>query len=134
MGLSKTYNVRVRPIHANGEVGAWGSVQCLKTGTSGMVIQNENENESDSPIHRSTDSPIHYAIYPNPTSTGHFTLMSNLTEEEAKQIAILDITGKTVYKNQVVLNGNAVEIEYGQLASGVYVVMVGEEKIRLIVE
>jgi hypothetical protein len=99
-----------------------------------MVIQNENENESDSPIHRSTDSPIHYAIYPNPTSTGHFTLMSNLTEEEAKQIAILDITGKTVYKNQVVLNGNAVEIEYGQLASGVYVVMVGEEKIRLIVE
>jgi hypothetical protein len=60
--------------------------------------------------------------------------MTNATEEEVKQIAIVDITGKLVYKNQVVLNGNAVEIEYRQLASGVYVVMVGEERIRLIVE
>ncbi|MEN9394607.1 MAG: hypothetical protein RL362_828, partial [Bacteroidota bacterium] len=42
MGTGKTYNVRVRPIHANGEVGNWGTAQCLKTGTSGMVMQSES--------------------------------------------------------------------------------------------
>jgi hypothetical protein len=136
MGLSKTYNVRVRPIHANGEVGAWGSVQCMKTGTSGMILQSENESAfTASPIHRSTDTPIHYTIYPNPTITGHFTITSNFTsEDEVKQIAIIDITGKIVYKNQVVMNGNAVEIDFGQLSSGVYVVMVGEERLRLVVD
>jgi hypothetical protein len=133
MGTGKTYNVRVRPIHANGEVGAWGSVQCLKTGTSGMVLQSENENES-APIHRSTNSPIHYTIFPNPTSTGHFTLITNASEEAVNQIAIMDIAGKVVFKTQVVMNSNAVEVNYGYLASGVYVVMVGEERVRLVVE
>jgi len=33
-----------------------------------------------------------------------------------------------------VLNGNAAEINFGNLASGIYVVMVGDERLRLIVE
>jgi hypothetical protein len=39
-----------------------------------------------------------------------------------------------VYRELVVLNGNAVEIKFGDLASGVYVVMVGEARMRLIIE
>jgi hypothetical protein len=135
MGTGKTYNVRVRPIHANGEVGNWGTAQCLKTGTSGMVMQSENESPfTDLPIHRSTDLPIHYAIYPNPTSTGHFTLMTNSNEVEVKQIVITDITGKMVFQSQVVMNGNSVEVEFGDLATGMYLVMVGDERLRLVVE
>jgi hypothetical protein len=135
MGTGKTYNVRVRPVFNNNEVGNWGGIQCLKTGTSGMVMQSENDNENDSPIHVLTDSPIHYAIYPNPTSTGHFTITSNSTsEDEVRKVAVVDITGKLVYNNQVVFNGNSVEIEYGQLASGVYMVMIGEERLRVVVE
>jgi hypothetical protein len=134
MATGKTYNVRVRPIHANGEVGNWGTAQCLKTGTSGMIIQSESDDESAFPIYRSTDSPIHYAIYPNPTSTGHFTLMTNSTEEEVKQIVITDITGKMVFQSQVVMNGNSIEVEFGDLATGMYMVMVGEDRLRLVVE
>jgi hypothetical protein len=52
----------------------------------------------------------------------------------AQKLTMLDITGKVVHKQQVVLNGNAVEVQFGDLASGVYVVMVGEERMRLIVE
>jgi hypothetical protein len=33
-----------------------------------------------------------------------------------------------------VVNSNPVEIKFGDLASGVYVVMVGEERMRLILE
>jgi hypothetical protein len=52
----------------------------------------------------------------------------------AQELVMMDITGKVVYHQQVVLNDNAVEIKFGHLASGVYVVMVGEERIRLIIE
>ena len=76
-----------------------------------------------------------YLLYPNPTTNGRFTLTaSNASDEEVKDIKMMDITGKVVYKTQVVLNGNAVEIEFGNLASGVYVVMVGEERLRLVVQ
>ncbi len=131
MGTGKTYNVRVRPIHANGEVGNWGTAQCLKTGTAGMVLQSENESAARANNYSPRQA---VALYPNPTSTGHFTLMSNSTEEEVKQIVITDITGKMVFQSQVVMNGNVVEVEFGDLATGMYLVMVGEERLRLVVE
>ena len=98
-----------------------------------------------------------YSIYPNPTATGSFVLQYNgtrrgesifaqetttestvpqepTTMESTQELVMMDITGKVVYQQQVVLNGNAVEIKFGELASGVYVVMVGEERMRLIIE
>jgi hypothetical protein len=98
-----------------------------------------------------------YSIYPNPTATGSFVLQYNgtrrgesifaqettmestvpqepTTTESTQELKMLDITGKVVYQQQVILNGNAVEIKFGELASGVYVVMVGEERMRLIIE
>ncbi|MBM3428385.1 MAG: T9SS type A sorting domain-containing protein [Bacteroidetes bacterium] len=135
MGTGKTYNVRVRPIHTNGEFGSWGSAQCLKTGTSGMVMQSENESVSAWVNSYSPEQEARFVLYPNPTSTGRFILTaSNASEEEVKNLTMTDITGKVVYKTQVVFNGNTVEIEFGNLASGVYVVMVGEERMRLVVE
>ncbi len=83
-----------------------------------------------------------YAIYPNPTSTGSFVLQYNeqetgneeTSDEERRELVMLDITGKVVFKTQVVIEANVVEIEFGSLASGVYVVMVGEERMRLVVQ
>ena len=78
-----------------------------------------------------------YAIYPNPTTTGSFVLQYNeegTGDEEMKGLVMLDITGKVVFKTNVVLNSNPIEIKFGDLASGVYVVLVGDERMRLIVE
>ena len=79
-----------------------------------------------------------YSIYPNPTATGSFVLQYNGARRGelifAQELVMMDITGKVVFRQQVVLNGNAVEVKFGDLASGVYVVMVGEERMRLIVE
>jgi hypothetical protein len=101
-----------------------------------------------------------YSIYPNPTATGSFVLQYNgtrrgewifaqeptITEStsaqeptttesnSAQELKMMDITGKVVYQQQVVLNSNPIEITFGHLASGVYVVIVGEERLRLVVE
>jgi hypothetical protein len=142
----KTYNVRVRPVHSSGNVGNWGAAHCMRIGAAGMVLQSESENESVAGM-ESRGSGI--SIYPNPTAIGSFVLQYNgsprgewtfaqeptTTEStSAQELKMMDITGKVVYQQHVVLNDNPVEIKFGDLASGVYVVMVGEERMRLIIE
>ena len=87
-----------------------------------------------------------YAIYPNPTASGSFVLEYNgprrgesifaqeLTTTEstfAQELVMMDITGKVVYQQQVVLNGNAVEVQFGDLPSGLYFVSIGKYRMRL---
>ncbi len=83
-----------------------------------------------------------YAIYPNPTTTGSFVLQYNgdrrgeliFAQESMTELVMMDITGKVVFKTNVVVSVGIEEIEFGDLASGVYMVMVGEERLRLVVE
>ncbi len=152
----KTYSVRVRPVHSSGVAGQWGSVQCLRVGAAGMIQQSQSESENvfatndsrmngftDSPIHRFTDSPL--SLYPNPTSTGSFVLNYNSSrrgewtfaldaETEptfTEELVMMDITGKVVFKTNVVLNGNIAEIHFGDLEAGLYLVDFGGERSRL---
>ncbi len=134
IGTGQRYDVKIGTRFTDGVTTTpFGTASCVKTITpAGMVLA---QNEGRPIIHRSTDVHVHYTVYPNPTRDGRFILVQDGTSEEAMHsISILDVTGKVVYKTQVVMNSNAVEVNYGYLASGVYVVMVGEERIRLIVE
>ena len=86
-----------------------------------------------------------YVIYPNPTSTGSFVLQYNgarrgeltfapdATKELMfmEELVMMDITGKIVFKTNVVLNGNIAEIHFGDLESGLYLVDFGGERSRL---
>jgi hypothetical protein len=142
----KTYSVRVRPVHTSGTTGNWGAAHCMRIGSAGMILQSENQNESDASM-ESRFSGV--SIYPNPTSTGSFVLQYNASRRGelifaqepttteltfAKELVMMDITGKVVFKTNVVVNNNPIEIKFGDLASGVYVVMVGDERMRLVVE
>ena len=79
------------------------------------------------------------SIYPNPTSTGSFVLQYNgketsneeTSDEERKELVMTDITGKIVFKTNVVLNGNVAEILFGDLESGLYLVDFGGERTRV---
>jgi hypothetical protein len=155
--IGKTYSVRVRPVHASGIAGNWGTAHCMRIGSAGMILQSENQNESDASIESRVSS---ISIYPNPITTGSFVLQYNgirrgewiFTQEPTasestiaqdpnttesavtKELVMLDITGKVVFKANVVIDGNPIEIKFGDLASGLYVVMVGDERMRLIIE
>ncbi len=75
-----------------------------------------------------------FAIYPNPTSTGSFVLEyseQGTGDEEKRELVMMDITGKVVFKTNVVLNGNVAEIHFGDLESGLYLIDFGGERSRL---
>ncbi len=144
--VGKTYNVRVRPVHSSGTVGQWGSVQCLRMGAAGMM-NHPGSADAEPPLlpnHRDAyaaegEMDALYAIYPNPTSTGSFVLQYNeqetgneeTSDEERRELVMMDITGKVVFKTNVVLNGNIAEIHFGDLDSGLYLVDFGGERSRL---
>ncbi len=138
----KTYSVRVRAVHSSGSAGQWGTAYCLRVGTAGMVLQSENESGSNWSAESRVSS---ISIYPNPTSTGSFVLeynghrrgelifaLESATENESVQELVMrDVTGKVVFKTNVVLNGNVAEINFGDLESGLYLIDFGGERIRL---
>jgi hypothetical protein len=135
MGNGKTYNVRVRPIHASGDVGAWGTAQCLKTGTSGMMLQGESENQSAFAGGANNHLPMPaMVLYPNPVSGQNFTIINHsASSEEEMQLTITDIAGKLVMKKQVFFNGQQLNVECQGLSDGVYMVMIGDQRMRLVV-
>jgi uncharacterized protein (TIGR02145 family) len=139
----KTYNVRVRPVHSSGIAGQWGSVQCLRVGSFGMVQENHpGSADADPPLlslRAGGEMNSSFAIYPNPTSTGSFVLEYNdarrgeliFAQESMTELVMMDITGKIVFKTNVVLNGNLAEIHFGDLESGLYLVDFGGERSRV---
>ena len=128
MGNGKTYNVRVRPIHANGEVGVWGTSQCLRTGSSGMMMENNPALDSE---FLNVES---MTLYPNPSSGQNFTIINpSARAEEEMQLTITDIAGKLVMKKQVFFNGQQLNVECQGLSDGLYMVMIGDQRMRLVV-
>jgi hypothetical protein len=122
-----TYNVQVRALHASGQVGDWGSVQCIKIGAaSGMVI---NPAESDDAF---MVDPLTWRIYPNPSIDGKVTLSSN--EEEAKDhhIALYDAMGRRVWSGIRNFSGST-SIDFPQLPHGMYTIDIDDNRIRCII-
>lgn len=80
------------------------------------------------------ETMVPFQIYPNPSHSGIFVLQGNIFGGEPKELIMLDLTGKVVYKSLVSLNGLPFEVLYGQLASGMYIVMIDNARMRLVVE
>ncbi len=131
ISTGQQYGVGIGTLHLDGATTTpYGTASCVRTtAVAGMVMQSESAATANNYSPRQA-----VALYPNPTSTGRFTLMTSSSEVEVQQITITDITGKMVFQSQVVMNGNSVEVEFGDLATGIYMVMVGEERMRLIVD
>ena len=64
-----------------------------------------------------------FSIYPNPTNTGSITIKTTVPGE--KQVAIVDVLGKTVM-SATTLND---QVDISKLSSGVYLVRVSKDKI-----
>jgi hypothetical protein len=160
VATGKTYNVRVRPVHSSGVAGNWGSTQCLRIGNAGMILENHPVSAGAEPprlsLRAGGEMNASYSIYPNPTSTGSFVLQyngsrrgelifaqetateSNSAQEPtatestfAQELVMMDITGKVVFKTNVVVNSNPIEIKFGDLESGLYLIDFGGERSRL---
>jgi hypothetical protein len=135
MANGKTYNVRVRPIHSTGEVGAYGASHCMKTTGAGMVM--EDHPGSAEPNHPSFFSQARVggemvSLFPNPTVDGQVTLMWKEVQEGKKEMTLRDVQGRVVWKEQVVIEGNVMELDWKALDTGIYLLEVDGETLRVV--
>ena len=135
MGTGKTYNVRVRAVHASGNMGQWGSTECLRIGGSGMDLLSEDQTAAVVDF-GSTD----VAIYPNPVMEGTFTIMGQEAMESEAKVEVYNNLGASVWSSTYFSEGSKlIEVPVANdWASGLYMVNVkwnGKEMTkRLVIE
>jgi hypothetical protein len=127
MANGKTYNVRVRPIHSTGVVGEYGAAHCMKTTGAGMVMENHPSSLSQARVEGETVS-----LFPNPTADGQVTLLWNESQEGSKELILRDVQGRIVWNQKVVLEGNVLELDWKTLDTGIYLLEVDGQTLRVV--
>jgi hypothetical protein len=136
IGPGKTYNVRVRAVHASGNTGEWGTTECLKTAGTGMALLSENNQTADLVDFGSNS----VAIYPNPVMNGTFTIMGQDALESEAKVEVFNNLGARVWSSTYFSEGSKlIEVPVAnEWASGLYMVNVkwnGKEMTkRLVIE
>ncbi|MEN9334218.1 MAG: hypothetical protein RLY35_1398 [Bacteroidota bacterium] len=136
IGPGKTYNVRVRAVHASGNTGEWGATECLKTAGTGMALLSENNQTADMVDFGSNS----VAIYPNPVMNGTFTIIGQDAIESEAKVEIFNNLGARVWSSTYFSEGSKlIEVPVAnEWASGLYMVNVkwnGKEMTkRLVIE
>jgi hypothetical protein len=101
----------------------FGGMMSGKTYFTKELLQNVSVNDFEQKIAMS--------IYPNPTS-GNVTLLLDYPSNDNLEINIFDLSGKTVYQNNIGLsigvNQKLLDINY--LTSGIYLLSIKNEKIN----
>ena len=81
------YDVRVRPVYADGVYGEFGNVESLRiAGNRSMTLEENEENTNNALI-----------IYPNPGNGNSLSIDVSDHDIENYTLEIYDITGKLVY-------------------------------------
>ena len=78
---------------------------------------------------------INFNVYPNPSTTGEFTINLNSTESNNVNLAVTNVIGQTIINKTIAVSGQTTEtISLADYSKGVYFLTVNNETVKLIVE
>jgi hypothetical protein len=125
LALGGVYNVRMRPIFANGP-GTFGAASCLSIVGPAMMDSSDDTAGYQENISEKTEvSEVETAIYPNPnTGTAINVNLTGLVSDQVN-IEIRDQVGRLVYRTMLVATEgklNSVITFNAQLTSGLYTI------------
>ncbi len=72
------------------------------------------------------------SIFPNPTLDGQVMLIWEESQESVKQLTLRDVQGRIVWKQQVVIEGNVLELDWKALDTGIYLLEVDGQTMRVV--
>jgi len=121
MSNNSLYKVYVRPVFNNEIYGDWGPAQCLKTTSSGMIINGSQEGA----MVAITDG-VHYSLFPNSSLSDQIIIQSIRNFESSVEVMVFDLLGNKVSVTTTAIEGsNSMRIESSKhLAKGVYLVRI----------
>ncbi len=78
----------------------------------------------------SEPSTQRYQLYPNPNN-GTFVLQQYVADDKPVRVRIYDVTGRSVYSNDLAFAGNRSELNAGDIPPGVYLLEVKDSRNRV---
>ena len=79
--------------------------------------------------------PLHFSVYPNPSSDGTFTVDLTFVKNDEIKISVQDIFGRTIYEQENISAQSKIEVDINDKTNGIYLVKVkstGSEGIQKI--
>jgi hypothetical protein len=120
---NSTYNIRCRPVFANGLEGMWGPMSCLITGSAGLISNPGGEFQM-----ADFDRQVaEVEVFPNPVNDQFMNYVAVGFENELKgKIEIMDGFGRLVYTSQTIIQNDVInEIEVpSDWSNGVYFIRI----------
>lgn len=116
---SETIYYQVAGVDADGNQSQWSDTQTL-------VLRTEGTTATNLPSYQATS----FSIYPNPTANGEFIIQSPLTPEGGI-LTVYNAQGLVVYTQKIVAESTLVK---ANLVSGIYLVKIGNQTTKLVVE
>ena len=72
------------------------------------------------------------SLFPNPTLDGQVTLLWNERQEGSKELILRDVQGRIVWNQKVVLEGNVLELDWKTFDTGIYLLEVDGQTLRVV--
>ena len=74
-----------------------------------------------------------FILFPNPSRDGRINLLKSEGLGGMEHIEIFDLLGNSIFKTDVVINTNLLELSVESLSSGVYLLSIGNDRMRFVV-
>jgi Putative metal-binding motif/Secretion system C-terminal sorting domain len=126
LALGHTYDVRVRPVFANGVYGVWGDYQCMRLmNASSLEIDPSASHSNELEASNGSTDKAAMSVYPNPGNGENVIIGSSIFETEIATITIYDNAGREVAMTNTGNSSGFKMISFDTVLSpGVYVAVV----------
>ncbi len=105
----------------------------MKTTGAGMILENHPSSAgAELPLLSLRAGGEMVSLFPNPTVDGQVTLLWKESQEGQKELVLRDVQGRIVWKQKVVLEGNVLELDWKTLDTGIYLLEVDGQTMRVV--
>ena len=81
------------------------------------------------------DNNLHFTAYPNPSSSGEFTLQINAKENATTNLIVSNVLGETIINKTIQVTGQTQEtISLAGYSKGIYLLSIGNKTTKLITD
>ena len=111
----------------------YGTVTVTQIDSMGCEVQTQLTVSINAMVVNEIQNSNSFILFPNPSRDGRINLLKSEGLGGMEHIEIFDLLGNSIFKTDVVINTNLLELSVESLSSGVYLLSIGNDRMRFVV-
>lgn len=111
----------------------YGTVTVTQIDSMGCEVQTQLTVSINAMVVNEIQNSNSFILFPNPSRDGRINLLKSEGLGGMEHIEIFDLLGNSIFKTDVVINTNVLELSVESLSSGVYLLSIGNDRMRFVV-